>query len=168
MPANRLNRIVRLGILAFALAFFSAGAWLAVSRARHIASRSQAAGRILEVKSSALPSGRISSRVARVRYRSADGQSVEFTDALPNHIHRQGDEVTVLYDPRAPQDAEVYTEPWSEPGSLFLIGAMPVLIRLVWSYKDYKERKRRRRKGIPDEEGRMTWPATSRRPKLPG
>jgi hypothetical protein len=167
MRASRLNRIVWLGVVGFALAFYAAGAWLAAARLRHAESMAKAAGKIVEIKSYVSTSGGTGSTSARVRYRTADGRDVEFTDGLIDHTLREGGEVEVLYDPRSPQDAEIRQGLWIEPGILFLVGTMPLAARLVWSYKEYKERRRRRRKGIPDVEERIRWPATSRRPRLP-
>ena len=139
-----------------------------MSRLRHIESRAQAKGTILEVKSYSAAPGRSASIEARVRYQTAGGESVEFKDSLPNHVYGEGDEVTVLYDPRAPREAELYLwEEWVLPALLFFLGAAPALMYLGWAYRDHQERKKKRRKGIRDEDQTMTWPATSRRPKLP-
>ena len=76
--------------------------------------------------------------------------------------------MTVLYDPGAPQDAEIYLrDDWPLPAVLCFIGAAPALMHLSWTYRQYRQRARLRRKGARDDDSAMTWPGTSRRPKLP-
>ncbi len=131
-----LGAVLGLGL---AIAFFG---WLTVHylrralRIRRILRRGVTApGVCVRVESSSFDSDTHPSVVHTFGFRTADGRTVEFDEAAARRI-RQGDAVTITYDPDAPDPSKAATSAgpgYGGPVRRYMLSGIAVgLVTLVW------------------------------------
>lgn len=131
-----LGAVLGLGL---AIAFFG---WLTAHylrralRIRYVLRRGVTApGMCVRLESSSFDSDTHPSLMHTFRFRTADGRTVEFDEAAARSI-RQGDAVTITYDPGAPDPSKAATSAgpghWGPARRYTLSGIAVGLVTLVW------------------------------------
>jgi hypothetical protein len=159
---NKLLFVLLVGFSFVPVVLITTGVWLFLNARQHYNDSAKATGSVIEVRRGVISrTGMEHSRAARVRFETANGESLEFTDR--SYRYKAGDEVTVLYDPRNPRGAEIHDPGWWVlPSILFSLGALfgMVILKNLRPWRWVKGRDE-------DSNARMTWLSTSRRLKLP-
>ncbi|HTM68610.1 MAG TPA: DUF3592 domain-containing protein [Candidatus Binatia bacterium] len=140
--------------LFFGLAMLVGGGYWAVRTQRFIGSAEKAQGRVIALVPHSGSKGG-TTYAPTVQYTTKDGQATTFTSSTSSSppAHREGDIVTVLYDPAKPDKAEInaFTDLWLGPLIVGIMGAIFTLIAIatiLQGARAFAQRRRLRENGL--------------------